>query len=241
MPSESREERRARAGRITRALFRAHPDARCALDHRSPFELLVATILSAQSTDRVVNTVTPALFARLPDAPALAAAPPEQVERLVFKTGFYRQKAKTLCAMAAALVERHGGQVPRTLEELVRLPGVGRKTANVILGVCFDVPGIVVDTHVARLAGRMGLSRESDPEKIERDLAALVPRKDWTRLSHALIFHGRRICSARNPACEACPLPPDCPYPHRARAASARRTREAKARPRRRPARASAR
>jgi endonuclease-3 len=217
MPSESREARRARAARIARALFRAHPDARCELDHRDPFELLVATILSAQSTDRVVNTVTPALFERLPDAKSLAAAEPELVERLVYKTGFYRQKAKTLRAMAAALALRHGGEVPRTLEELVRLPGVGRKTANVILGVCFDVPGIVVDTHVARLAGRMALSRESDPEKIERNLMALVPEKDWTRLSHALIFHGRRICAARAPACEACPLPPDCPYPRRAK------------------------
>jgi len=223
MPSESREARRARASRIARALFRAHPDAHCELDHASPFELLVATILSAQSTDRVVNTVTPALFQRLPDAKALAAADPELVERLVYKTGFYRQKAKTLRAMAEALVERHGGKVPRTLAELVRLPGVGRKTANVILGVCFDVPGIVVDTHVTRLAGRMGLSRESDAEKIERDLMALVPEKDWTRLSHALIFHGRRICAARDPACEACPLPPDCPYPRRGRTRAAAR------------------
>jgi endonuclease-3 len=232
MPSESREARRARAGRIARALFRVHPDAHCELDHESPFELLVATILSAQSTDRVVNTVTPALFERLPDARALAAADPALVERLVFRTGFYRQKAKTLRAMAGALVERHGGKVPRTLEELVGLPGVGRKTANVILGVCFDVPGIVVDTHVARLAGRMGLSREGDPEKIERDLMALVPEKDWTRLSHALIFHGRRICTARAPGCEACPLPPDCPYPRRARAAAAKPRARARARAR---------
>jgi endonuclease-3 len=215
MPSESRDARRARASRIARALYRAHPDAHCELDHESPFQLLVATILSAQSTDRVVNTVTPALFRRLPDAKALAAADPELVERLVYKTGFYRQKAKTLRAMAGALVERHGGCVPRTLDELVRLPGVGRKTANVILGVCFDVPGIVVDTHVGRLAGRMGLSREREPDRIERDLMALVPEKDWTRFSHAMIFHGRRVCAAREPLCAACPLPPDCPYPRR--------------------------
>ncbi len=233
MPSESREARRARAYRIARALFRAHPDAHCELEHRSPFELLVATILSAQSTDRVVNTVTPTLFQRLPDARALAAAAPELVERLVFKTGFFRQKARTLRAMAAALLERHAGAVPRTLEELVRLPGVGRKTANVILGVCFDVPGVVVDTHVTRLAERMGLSREREPERIERDLMTLVPEKHWTRLSHALIFHGRRICTARAPACEACPLPPDCPYPRRARTATAK--------PRRGRARAAAR
>jgi endonuclease-3 len=218
MPRESTEARTARARRIARGLARAHPDAHCELVHRGPFELLVATVLSAQSTDKMVNSVTPDLFRRYPDARRLAAAQPEAVEELVHSTGFYRQKTRTLIALARALVERHGGEVPASLEELVELPGVGRKTANLVLGVCFDTPGIVVDTHVARLAGRMGLSAERDPEKIERDLAALLPRRGWTAFSHAMIFHGRRTCSARAPRCEACAVFDDCPFPRSAKA-----------------------
>jgi endonuclease-3 len=236
MAAESREAKRARARRIAAKLVRAYPDHRIELDHANPFELLVATILAAQSTDRLVNSITPELFRRFPDAARLAAADPAQVERLVFKTGFFRQKTKSITSMARALVEHHGGEVPRTLDELVRLPGVGRKTANVILGACFGVPGIVVDTHMIRLAARMGLSRGKDPAEIERDLQALLPAKDWTAFSQTAILHGRRVCVARAPACEACPLPPDCPHPLRARHAPAR-----KLRPRRKPARRRAR
>jgi endonuclease-3 len=218
MARESTEARKARARRIARGLGRAHPDAHCELVHRNPFELLVATVLSAQSTDKMVNSVTPDLFRRYPDARRLAGAQPEAVEELVHSTGFYRQKTRTLIALARALVERHGGQVPARMEELVELPGVGRKTANLVLGVCFQTPGLVVDTHVARLAGRMGLSAERDADRIERDLAALLPRRNWTAFSHAMIFHGRRICSARAPRCEACPIFDDCPFLKSARA-----------------------
>ncbi len=213
MPRESQKARTARARRITRTLFKAHPDAHCALQHQDAYELLVSTQLSAQCTDKVVNTVTPELFRRFPNAARLAQARPAELERIIHPTGFYKNKARNLIGMARALVETHGGAVPKTLEELTRLSGVGRKTANVILGNAFDTPGIVVDTHVARLTSRMGLTREKDPVKIEFDLMKLVAKKDWTRLSHALIFHGRRICSARNPQCEACPVYPDCPFP----------------------------
>lgn len=234
MPRESRKDRTARARRIVRALFKRHPDATCALVHGDAYELLVATILSAQSTDKLVNRITPALFRRFPDAPSLAAAVPETVEQLIHESGFFRQKTKSLIGMARGLVERHGGAVPGSMDELVQLPGVGRKTANVILGNCFDVPGVVVDTHVARLAERMGLTRETDPTKIERDLMQLVPERDWTQFSHAMIFHGRRICSARAPRCEECPVFDDCPWPKRrgttARKAGAGRTQTARAR-----------
>ena len=215
MPRESKLARRRRARAITRLLFKAHPDAHCELDHENPFQLLVATVLSAQSTDVLVNSVTPELFRRFPNAKRLSTASTDEVERLVYKTGFYRQKTKTLLGIARSLVERHRGQVPETMEGLVKLGGVGRKTANVILGNCFGQPGIVVDTHVARLAGRMRLTAERDPVKIERDLVELVPEKDWTRFSHAMIFHGRRICSARAPECEACTIQPHCPFPKR--------------------------
>jgi endonuclease-3 len=217
VPRESKAARAERARRIVKGLFAAHPDARCELRHRSPYQLLVATILSAQSTDKMVNSVTPQLFRRYPDARRLATARTDDVEKLVHATGFFRQKARTLVKMAGALVERHRGRVPATLEELVALPGVGRKTANLILGNCFDVPGIVVDTHVQRLAQRMALTHERDPEKIERDLMELVPEPDWTRFSHAMIFHGRRTCFARNPECEGCPLYADCPFPRQRR------------------------
>jgi endonuclease-3 len=210
---ESKAKRKARALRIVRKLFAAHPDAHCALDHRNAFELLCATVLSAQCTDERVNRVTPALFERFPDAKALAAARPSTLEKLIKSTGFYNSKAKSLLGFAHALVENHSGRVPSTMEELVELPGVGRKTANVILGNVYDTPGIVVDTHVSRVSQRLALTENDDPVKIERDLMELVPRKDWTQFSHAMIFHGRRICIARKPRCPICPLFDDCPYP----------------------------
>jgi endonuclease-3 len=229
MPRESRDAKRRRAEEIAATLFEAHPDAHCELDHENAWQLLVATMLSAQSTDQTVNGVTPALFQRFPSAAELAKAAPQGVEKLVFQTGFYRQKTRSLLAMSRQLVSEHRGEVPDSIEALVKLHGVGRKTANVVLGNCFDTPGIVVDTHVGRLAGRMGLTREEDPVKVERDLMELIPRKDWTRFSHAMIFHGRRVCDARAPLCESCPIEPKCPFPRRRRPAqrkrSARRTR----------------
>ena len=205
-------ERGARALEVYALLEREHPDAHCELDHRNPYELLVATILSAQCTDKRVNLTTPALFAEYPDAAALASARQERLEELVKSTGFFRNKAKSLLGMSAAVVERHGGAIPDEMEALVELPGVGRKTANVVLGNAFGRnEGVVVDTHVARVAGRLGLTAESDPVKIEQDLAALFPRDRWTMLSHLLIFHGRRICDARAPKCERCPLAALCP------------------------------
>lgn len=209
---ESRRTRTARASEILARLHDTYPDAHCALDHASPFQLLCATILSAQCTDRRVNLVTPALFARYPDAAALAAARPEELEEIIRSTGFFRAKARSLIGMATALVETHAGRVPDTMEELVALPGVGRKTANVILGNAFGRnEGIVVDTHVARLAQRLGLTSETDPVKIERALMPLFPPEQWTQLSHLLIEHGRQTCVARSPRCGACPLADICP------------------------------
>jgi endonuclease-3 len=200
------------ANEIFDRLARTYPEARCSLDYRNPFELLVATILSAQSTDVRVNMVTPALFARYPDAHALADAKPEQLEQEIKSTGFFRNKAKSLLGMATAVVERHGGHVPRTMEELVALPGVGRKTANVVLGNAFEIQeGIVVDTHVTRVSGRLGLTKHTDAVKIEADLVKLYPRERWTMVSHLFIFHGRAICEARRPKCEICPLNDLCP------------------------------
>ena len=199
------------ARKIAALLKKTHPDAKCALNHRSPLQLLVATILSAQCTDVRVNKVTPALFKKYPTAAALAKAPLPQLEQMVRSTGFYRQKAKSIQRTAGELVKRFKGKVPRTLEELVTLPGVWRKTANVILGNCCGVPGIVVDTHVRRLSFRMGLTNQTDPDKIEADLMKLLPRKSWTFFSHTMIFHGRRICKAIKPSCPACPLNPLCP------------------------------
>ena len=200
------------AGRLYDTLQTTYPDARCELDYGNAFELLCATILSAQCTDKRVNMVTPSLFARYPDARALAEARQEDVEELVRTTGFFRNKAKNLIAMARALVERHGGEVPRTMEELVALPGVGRKTGNVILGNAYGInEGVTVDTHVQRLAGRLGLTRETDPVKVEQALMPLFPRERWGMLSHLLIFHGRRTCDARKPRCGACALAELCP------------------------------
>jgi len=194
------------------ALAAAYPDATCELGFRNPFELLVATILSAQCTDARVNMVTPGLFARYPDAAALAAAEQGELEALIRSTGFYRNKAKSLLGMARAVMERHGGEVPATMEAMTALPGVGRKTANVVLGTAFGLAtGVVVDTHVSRLAGRLGLSRRSEPEKIEADLMRLFPPASWVALAHRLILHGRRVCVARKPACEGCSLAAICP------------------------------
>lgn len=202
----------ARVGPILAALKQAYPDAHCALDHRNPFELLVATILSAQCTDVRVNLTTPALFARFPTPQALAEADPSEVEALIRSTGFFRNKAKNLIGMAAALLERHGGQVPADMEALRILPGVGRKTANVVLGNAFGMnEGITVDTHVTRLANLLRLTRHEDPAKIEQDLMKLVPREEWTLVSHLLISHGRAVCIARRPRCGECVIRDSCP------------------------------
>jgi endonuclease III len=205
-------DRKRQAGRVTRALDRLYPDAHCALHHRDAYELLVATILSAQCTDARVNLVTPDLFARYPDARSLAVADQEDVEKLIHSTGFFRAKAKNLIGMAKRLVDRHGGEVPRDLDALTALPGVGRKTAHVVLGNAFGIAsGVVVDTHVKRLAFRLDLTDSTDPDVIEEDLAGLVPRSKWIMLSHWLIEHGRRTCAALRPRCDACPLDRLCP------------------------------
>lgn len=204
--------RRARTRELISRLEAAYPDARCALGHSSPLELLVATILSAQCTDARVNQVTPALFRRYPTAADYARAPLAELEEAIRSTGFFRNKARSLQGLGAALVERHGGQVPDTLAELVRLPGVGRKTANVVLGNAFGRDeGIVVDTHVGRISRRLALTREVDPEKVERDLMALVPPEKWTLWAHLLIAHGRAVCRAPRPRCAECPLADLCP------------------------------
>jgi endonuclease III len=200
-----------RARRINRELARTYPDAHCELDFTSPFELLVATVLSAQTTDVRVNLVTPALFAKYPTAADLAAAEREDVELIIQSTGFFRAKTQAIIGLSQAIVERFDGEVPGRLKDLVTLPGVGRKTANVVLGNAFDVPGLTVDTHFARLARRFGWTTNIDAEKIESDVAALIPKREWTILSHRLIWHGRRCCHSRRPACGACPLARLCP------------------------------
>jgi endonuclease-3 len=201
-----------RGADIYRRLLRLYPDATCALHHRSPFELLVATILSAQCTDVRVNQVTPALFERYPGPREFAAAKLPEVEQAVRSTGFYHNKAGAITGAGRMIVEKFGGRVPETMEELLELPGVARKTANVVLGNAFGQNvGVVVDTHVSRLAQRLGLTRQKDPAKIERDLMALFPRQRWTMLAHLLIFHGRQVCTARRPACEQCILSELCP------------------------------
>ena len=200
-----------RARRINKLLAEEYPDARCELDYRNPFELLVATVLSAQCTDVQVNLATPGLFATFPDAAALAAAPRDRLEALIRSTGFFHAKAESLLELSRGLVERFGGEVPRRMGDLITLRGVGRKTANVVLGNAFDVPGIPVDTHVGRLSRRLGFTVNSDPDAVERDLAALFPRSEWTAVSHRLIFHGRRRCTARKPRCDGCPVRQLCP------------------------------
>jgi endonuclease III len=214
MPRTSRPspQRKALAVEVVRGLNALYPTPVCALVHRNPFELLVATILSAQCTDARVNLVTPALFARYPDAKKLARADLADVEAIIHSTGFFRAKAKNLVAMASALVADHGGEVPEDLDALTDLPGVGRKTAHVVLGTAFAHPsGVVVDTHVKRLAFRLGLTRSDDPAVIEHELAALVPRDEWINFSHRLIDHGRKVCFARKPDCEHCGLNAICP------------------------------
>jgi endonuclease-3 len=202
----------AQASKIASVLAETWPDAHTELDHRNAYELLVATILSAQSTDKLINTVTPRLFAKYPHASALARADQAELEQEIHSTGFFRMKAKHLIGMARAVVENHGGEIPQTMDELTALPGVARKTANVVLGSALGKnEGIVVDTHVARVSQRLGLTRETDPVKIEQELMQLIPRDQWTVFAHRLIWHGRRVCTAKNPDHEHCPLAPVCP------------------------------
>nr|WP_255672765.1 endonuclease III [Glycomyces amatae] len=201
--------RRARV--IDRLLAAAHPDAHCELDYGNPLELAVATILSAQCTDVRVNLTTPALFAKYRDADDYAAADPEDVETIIRPTGFYRNKARSIIGLGKALAEHHGGRLPQDLDALVKLPGIGRKTANVILGNAFGVPGITVDTHMIRLTNRLGLVEGKDPVKLEFQLQKLIEHREWTMFSHRIIFHGRRVCIARKPACGACTLAAQCP------------------------------
>lgn len=218
--STKRGKARARKGKLdpeqARALFGAlrarHADAHCELVHRTPFELIVATVLSAQSTDVMVNQVTPELFRRWPTPEKLADAKPPEVEKAIGRLGFFRQKTKSIVGLSQRLVAEHGGEVPRSLDELVKLPGVGRKTANVVLGVAFGAPeGVVVDTHVQRISQRLGFTAHGEPAEIEQDLMRTFPRADWDAIGHVLIFHGRRICTARKPACAACPVSGSCP------------------------------
>ena len=206
---------RNRTDKIRKILRSTYPDVKTALNHRNPFELLIATILSAQTTDRQVNSVTGGLFQRFPTANHLAAAPLHEIEDRIRSTGFFHNKARNIRACARALEERHAGRVPRRLEDLTKLPGVGRKTANVVLGAAFGIPGMVVDTHVKRLAGRLGLTPHSDPVKIEYDLMQIVPKRAWNAFGLQLIHFGRDICHARKPACPACPLRHLCPFPNK--------------------------
>ncbi|KQZ75918.1 endonuclease III [Nocardioides sp. Root151] len=208
-PSQTVLVRRAR--KIDRVLGETYPEAKCELDFANPFELLVVTVLSAQTTDKRVNAVRPTLFAAYPDAAAMAGAEREKMEQIIGPLGFFRAKTESLLKLSSALVEHHGGQVPPRLDDLVKLPGVGRKTANVVLGNAFDIPGITVDTHFGRLVRRFGWTEETDPVKVEHAIGALFPKRDWTMLSHHVIWHGRRICHARKPACGACPIARWCP------------------------------
>ena len=214
--AETARARAGRAGRIVASLHGAAPDPRVELDHHKPFELLVATILSAQCTDARVNMVTPDLFAAYPDAATMARVRPADLERRIRSTGFFRAKARSILGASRALVERHGGEVPRTMEELVHLPGVGRKTANVILGEAFgQAAGIVVDTHMTRVSRRLKLTDATDAVRIERDLVRLIPKEKWIFFSTAMILHGRYVCVARRPICAECVLSSDCPSPDR--------------------------
>ena len=209
MPADSETRKEARA--VYRILSKTYPEIRCELDFRNPLELIVATVLSAQCTDKRVNTITPALFKKYKTAKAYAGADIHQLEELVFQTGFYRAKARHIKGIGIKLVEEFNGEVPSTLEELITLPGVGRKTANVVLGHAFDIPGITVDTHFGRLSRRFGWTKEMDPVKVERIVGELIPQKEWTNLSQRMIWHGRRICHSRKPACGACPVAKICP------------------------------
>ena len=205
-----------RANKILDILEQAHPEATCALHYKNPYELVMATILSAQCTDERVNMVTPTLFARYPTPKALAGARPEDVEEIIRSTGFYRAKTKSLLGNARALVADHGGEVPRSMEAMVKLPGVGRKTASVVLGHVYDIAeGIAVDTHVLRVSNRLGIARGDDPIEVERQLVAIIPRERWTRTTDLIIFHGRKICDARRPLCGQCPVFALCRWPSR--------------------------
>ena len=209
MPADSETRKNARA--VYRILSKTYPEIRCELDFKNPLELIVATVLSAQCTDKRVNTITPALFQKYKTAKAYAGADIYQLEELVFQTGFYRAKARHIKGIGIKLLEEFNGEVPSTLEELITLPGVGRKTANVVLGHAFDIPGITVDTHFGRLSRRFGWTKEMDPVKVERIVGELIPQKEWTNLSQRMIWHGRRICHSRKPACGACPVAKMCP------------------------------
>jgi len=209
MPADSETRKEARA--VYRILSKTYPEIRCELDFKNPLELIVATVLSAQCTDKRVNTITPALFKKYKTAKAYAGADIHQLEEMVFQTGFYRAKARHIKGIGIKLVEEFNGEVPSTLEELITLPGVGRKTANVVLGHAFDIPGITVDTHFGRLSRRFGWTKEMDPVKVERIVGELIPQKEWTNLSQRMIWHGRRICHSRKPACGACPVAKMCP------------------------------
>ena len=209
MPADSETRKQARA--VYRILSKTYPEIRCELDFKNPLELIVATVLSAQCTDKRVNTITPALFKKYKTAKAYAGADIHQLEEMVFQTGFYRAKARHIKGIGIKLLEDFNGEVPSTLEELITLPGVGRKTANVVLGHAFDIPGITVDTHFGRLSRRFGWTKEMDPVKVERIVGELIPQKEWTNLSQRMIWHGRRICHSRKPACGACPVAKMCP------------------------------
>jgi endonuclease-3 len=212
-PKPSQAIRKRRMARVLTGLARSIPEPRVELNHRSPLELLIATILSAQCTDQRVNQVTPALFKRFPTARHYAAANPVELESMIRSTGFYKAKTRSIIACGKALTERFQGQAPATMEELVTLPGVGRKTANVILGACFEQPAVVVDTHVKRVAQRLGLTSSEDPDQIEQDLQRLMPPEQWTAASQRLLLHGRYVCLARRPRCEQCVIYADCVYP----------------------------
>ena len=204
-------ETRSQARAIYRILTKTYPDIRCELDYQNPLQLIIATVLSAQCTDKRVNAVTPALFKKYGDVKAFAKADLHEIEALVFQTGFYRAKARHIKGLATKILIDFGGEVPETLEELITLPGVGRKTANVVLGHAFDIPGITVDTHFGRLSRRFGWTTEKDPVKVERIVGELIPRAEWTNLSQRMIWHGRRICHSRKPACGICPVAKICP------------------------------
>ncbi len=213
MPTETFTATRARAKKIYDRLRKVYPDAQCSLDHEEPLELLVATILSAQCTDERVNKTTPALFKRFKTVEDFAAAPPRELEKYIQSCGFYKNKAKNIIGAAQKILTDHGGQVPQTLDELVALPGVGRKTANVMLGTVFGVPGVVVDTHCGRIARRLGFTKKDDPTKVEHDLMKIWPKDTWSLNSHLFVYHGRAVCFARGPACSKCPVREFCPFP----------------------------
>jgi endonuclease-3 len=237
--AESLPDKKARARKILSRLARAYPDARTELHFGTPLDLLVATILSAQCTDERVNAVTAELFPRYRRAQDWADVPLPTLEKEIHSTGFFRAKARSIVGMARGLLERHGGEVPRTLEELVALPGVGRKTANVVLGNAFGIPALAVDTHVFRVSQRLGLARGDDPEEIHDQLCLVLPKPGWTRASHLLILHGRRVCFARSPACPTCPVKALCPWPGKTKPGEPKAAKPARGAPRARARRSS--